>query len=160
MEAQYTTYTKTETYRKNCLINYGFFANPRHSLQTNFNKTIRANIPAQYNQPMNLTYHNLCTQNSVPPGTRHLLGLNLNYGLAFRQLQNNINKTILKMANSITTKHFITSNNISTDSEYIKQLYKKNTSWNPPPAPNLIEEKITQFEKSIKISTQTNRKKQ
>jgi hypothetical protein len=54
------------------------------------------------------------------------------------------------MAYSIRTKYALSSSNITADSEYIKQLYKKNTSWNPPPASNLIEEKITLFEKSIK----------
>jgi hypothetical protein len=54
------------------------------------------------------------------------------------------------MAYSIRTKCALDSSNVTADSEYIKQLYKKNTSWNPPPASNLIEEKITLFEKSIK----------
>jgi hypothetical protein len=52
------------------------------------------------------------------------------------------------MAYSIRTRHYLTSNNISTDAEYIKQLYKKNTAW------NLTEEKITQFENEIKYNQQ------
>jgi hypothetical protein len=43
---------------------------------------------------------------------------------------------------------------MATDSEYIKQLYKRNTAWNPPPAPNITEDKITLFEKSLKTKHQ------
>jgi hypothetical protein len=58
------------------------------------------------------------------------------------------------MANSICTKYFLDANNTSAGSDYIKQLYKRNTTWHPPPAPNFIEEKITLFEKSIKFKQQ------
>lgn len=138
----------------NCLKNYGFIANPRQNLQTNFNKTIREEKSNLYQQPTNLTFHNLCTDNAIPPGTKQLLGLNLNYCLASRQISDETNKTILKMANSIRTKYFLDSNGTTTGSEYIKQIYKRNTTWHPPPAPNLIEEKITIFEKSIKCKLQ------
>jgi hypothetical protein len=40
--------------------------------------------------------------------------------------------------------------NYQGEAEYIKQIYKKNPKWNPPPAPPLIEEKITTFEKLLK----------
>jgi hypothetical protein len=96
----------------------------------------------------------LCEKHSAPVGTKQLLGLNLNYCLAFKNLPSNINKTIQKMAYSIRTKHYLNSNHTSTDAEYIKQLYRKNITWNPPPAPNLTEEKITQFEKAIKNTQQ------
>jgi hypothetical protein len=139
---------------KYCLRNYGFVANPHQNLQTNFNKAIRMEMSNLYKQPTNLTFHNLCTRSTIPPGTKQLLGLNLNYCLASQQIPNEINKTILKMANSIRTKYFLDANNTSTNADYIKQIYKRNTTWHPPPAPNLIEEKITLFEKSIKSKQQ------
>jgi hypothetical protein len=40
--------------------------------------------------------------------------------------------------------------NYQGKAEYIKQIYKKNSKWNPPPAPPLIEEKITAFEKLLR----------
>ncbi len=138
--------------KKNCLTNYGFCADPKHNLQTNFNTAIRTHTSTLYSQPANLAYHNLCTQSIIPPGTRQLLGLNLNYCLASRRLPNNINKTLLQLAYSIRTKHYLTSNNVASDAEYIKQLYKKNITWNPPPAPNLVENKITEFEKALKAA--------
>jgi hypothetical protein len=39
---------------------------------------------------------------------------------------------------------------MNSDSEYIKQIYKKNANWNPPPAPLAIEDSITSFEKTLK----------
>jgi hypothetical protein len=130
-----------------CLTNYGFYANPEKTLQSNFNTALCAEPSPLYTQPTNLAFHKLCVRNPIPPGTKHLLGLNLNYCLASHQLPNDINNTIQKMmAYSIRTKFYLQSNSIASDSEYIKQLYKKNTAWNPPPAPNLTEERITVFE--------------
>jgi hypothetical protein len=137
-----------------CFSNYGFCANPKHTLQLNFNNAIHTETPTPHSQPTNLAFHNLCTQNVTPVGTKQLLGLNLNYCLATKQIPNNMNKPILKMAYSIRTKFYLNCNNSSTDTEYIKQLYKKNTTWNPPPAPNITEEKITQFEKAVKTKQQ------
>lgn len=45
-------------------------------------------------------------------------------------------------AYSIRTKHYLIENNLTSDTKNIKQIYKWNTNWNPPPAPKLIEENI------------------
>jgi hypothetical protein len=54
------------------------------------------------------------------------------------------------MAYSIRTKYYLQGTDLQQKSEYIKQIYIKNKYWNPPPAPTLIEEKITEFEKKLK----------
>jgi hypothetical protein len=56
---------------------------------------------------------------------------------------------MLKMARSIRTHHYLTTNNIDNNSEYEKQIYKKNLNWNPPLAPLTIEDKMTEFKKAI-----------
>jgi dGTP triphosphohydrolase len=38
---------------------------------------------------------------------------------------------------------------MAVNSNYTKQLYKKNTNWNPPPASLIIEEQFTNFEKLL-----------
>jgi hypothetical protein len=38
------------------------------------------------------------------------------------------------------------------ESDYIKQIYIRNPSWNPPPAPINLEDSITKFEKLLKAS--------
>jgi hypothetical protein len=40
--------------------------------------------------------------------------------------------------------------NKEDDSDYIKQIYIKNETWNPEPAPLYIEDKITDFKKLLK----------
>jgi hypothetical protein len=67
---------KLKLTKNNCLINYGFCANPKNTIQTNFNTALRTHTPTLYSQPANLAYHNLCKQSTAPPGTRQLLGLN------------------------------------------------------------------------------------
>jgi hypothetical protein len=101
-------------------------------------------------QPRNLTFHNLCKTNHLPPGTKSLLGLNLKYCLSSNTLPNDINSTMLKLARSIRTKYYLAKITTGNSLEYEKQIYKKNLNWNPPPAPLIIEDKITEFEKAIK----------
>jgi hypothetical protein len=95
-------------------------------------------------------------QNQLPPGTKELLGLNLKFCLAPRTIKNNINNTILQMARSIRTRYYLAKNNLLGDSEYEKQIYKRNLNWHPLPAPLIIEEKLTEFEKSLKSLQQKN----
>jgi hypothetical protein len=57
---------------------------------------------------------------------------------------------MLRMARSIRTHQYLTANNITDNSEYEKQIYKKNLNWNPPPATITIENKMTEFEKALK----------
>jgi hypothetical protein len=101
-------------------------------------------------QPRNLTFHNLCKTNHLPPGTKSLLGLNLKYCLSSNTLPNDINSTMLKLARSIRTKYYLAKITTGNSLEYEKQIYKKNLNWNPPPAPLIIEDEITEFEKAIK----------
>jgi hypothetical protein len=79
---------------------------------------------------------------------QNLLGLNLKFCLASNNLQNNINKIILRIAHSIQTTFYLKQNNLNHNSQYEKQIYLKNNSWNPPPAPPHIEDKFSSFEKS------------
>jgi len=57
---------------------------------------------------------------------------------------------MLRMARSIRTSHYLHESQIQADSDYVKQIYIKNSAWHPPPAPWPIEEKITNFEKELK----------
>lgn len=133
-----------------CLTTHGFQSNPNQKIKINFNEAITKPTPSFFQQPSNLAFHNLCSSNLLPNGARELLGLNLNFCLASRSLPTNINQTMLKLAYSIRTKHYLEENQIENETEYIKQLYVKNRNWHPPPASNTIEEGITKFEKLLK----------
>jgi hypothetical protein len=54
------------------------------------------------------------------------------------------------MARSIRTRYYLKELNIDNSADYEKQIYLKNKSWHPPPAPLHIEDKLTMFEKSLK----------
>jgi hypothetical protein len=89
--------------KQRCLCNFGFHANPKNSLQKNFNDTIQKEPTYPFQQPSNLSFHNLCKHTKIPQGTKKLLGLNLKYCLASSQLKNNINTTVQKLAYAIRT---------------------------------------------------------
>ncbi len=55
------------------------------------------------------------------------------------------------MAKTIRTRYFLQTNGTTENNSYKKQIYIKNAAWNPPPAPLHIEDKITEFEKSLKV---------
>jgi len=54
------------------------------------------------------------------------------------------------MAYAIRTQYNLQTMDKANNSDYIKQIYIKNKSWNPEPAPLDIENKITNFEKQLK----------
>jgi hypothetical protein len=56
------------------------------------------------------------------------------------------------MAYSLRTKFFLNEHNTRSESDYIKQIYVRNPTWNPPPAPARIEDNITKFEKLLKTT--------
>jgi hypothetical protein len=131
-----------------CLHQYGCFADPKYSLQKNFNIQISRDEPTANTQPKNLGFHNLCSANKLPLGTKQLLGLNLNFCLAPASPRG---KTVLKMARSIRIKYFLDQHGLSNDEEYNRQIYINNTCWHPTPAPLHIENHITNFEKALKL---------
>jgi hypothetical protein len=133
-----------------CLQNFGFIANTSKTLQQNFNIAIAETLSPSHCQPINLTFHNLCTKQKLPIGTKKLLGLNLKFCLASNTLQNNISKTVLRLARSIRTNFYLKEHNLDNSNDYEKQIYIKNVNWHPPPAPLHIEEKLSAFEKLLK----------
>jgi len=141
---------KIKRTEKLCHKNFGFSASTKLTKQQNFNKHIKTTHTPQLSLPQNLAFHNLCKQNTLPPGTKELLGLNLKFCLSSNKIQDDINKTIIQMARTIRTKCYLKETNTHSNSDYDKQIYKKNLTWHPPPAPLQIEDKITEFEKALK----------
>jgi hypothetical protein len=133
-----------------CLTNFGFIADPNTTLQKNFDVAIQRAPSHLFLQPKNLTFHNLCKVNNLPPGSKELLGLNLKFCLASKAVPDDINKTMIQLARSIRTRHFLIQNGVLNNTSYEKQIYKKNLTWNPPPAPTLIEDKLVELEKALK----------
>jgi len=139
----------TNKIKKWCDSHFGFHANPSLTKQQNFNKALEMCNNAQNKQPTNLSFHNLCTSNTIPPYTRQLLGLNLKFCLTPKVPRNNVKKTVIQMARSIRTHYYLKENASHNESNYIKQIYVKNKNWNPPPAPLIIEDQLVKFEKHL-----------
>jgi hypothetical protein len=133
-----------------CLRNFGFMADPKKSLQQNFNAVIKTPHYHPQQQPSNLTFHNLCKLSTLPLNTKTLLGLNLKYCISGNNLNQNINKTLLQMAYSIRTKCHLHDIGYDGSADYEKQIYTKNKLWNPPPASIIIEDKLTEFGAALK----------
>jgi len=98
----------------------------------------------------NLTFHNLCTETQPPLGIRKLLGLGLKFCNTPSTYSLKINQSILKLAYSIRTRHYLLNEKSTTDITYHPQLYVKIRGWHPPLAPEPVEDKITLFEKKVK----------
>jgi hypothetical protein len=58
------------------------------------------------------------------------------------------------MAHSIRINSYLKQQSLNENEEYYKQIYICNSNWHPPPAPNLIEDRITAFEKLLKAKQQ------
>jgi len=128
-----------------CLRNFGFLADPKKSLQQNFNTIIKTPYCRPQQLSSNLTFHNLRKLSTLPLNTKTLLGLNLKYCISGNKLNQNINKTLLQMAYSIRTKCHLYDIGYNGSADYEKQIYTKNKTWNPPPASITIENKLTEF---------------
>jgi len=94
-----------------------------------------------------------------PPGINNLLGLGLKYCIATPKPNPNIKKCLLKMAYKIRTKHYLKHKTPNTSNSYIPQLYIRLKNWNPPPATEDVENRLTRFEKLLIAATTANRNK-
>jgi len=63
------------------------------------------------------------------------------------------------MAYTIRALYKLKELNMDNNYSYEKQIYINHKLWSPPPAPLLIEDKITDFEKDIKSKLATLNKK-
>jgi len=128
-------YLKQKFYhtKQYCSRNFGFVAKPNLTLQQNFKEILQTNYTPSFRQPVNLTFHNLCSTHKIPLGTKQLLGLNLKYCLATNNMNHGISDTVRKMAYSIQTSYYLKNSGSSTDQSYHKQIYAKNKLWDPPP---------------------------
>jgi hypothetical protein len=59
------------------------------------------------------------------------------------------------MAYNIRIMYHLKECGVIDNTDYIKQIYIKNKTWIPPPAPMLIDDKITEFEKTLHVEHQT-----
>ena len=104
------------------------------------------------NNARNLALHNLCSPSiKLPPGTRSLLGLGLNFCLKTPYPNINIEKVIEKFTYDTRLANFWANLHDGEDNrKYIKQLYIKNEEWSPPHASPAVEAAIARFAKRLR----------
>ncbi len=127
LESTKTKYLQARIQRteQRCLTDFGFFANPNLSLQKNFDNALKTTPSTLFCQPKNLTFHNLCKESKLPPGSKELLGLNLKVCLASHFIPNNIKSTMLQLARTIRTKFYSKENGSLNNTAYEKQFIKR-----------------------------------
>jgi hypothetical protein len=64
-------------------------------------------------------------------------------------MNHGICNTVQKLAHSIRTSYYLKDAGISNHQDYHKQIYARNSLWDPPPASLLIEDKITEFNQEL-----------
>ena len=85
----------------------------------------------------------------MPPGTKSLLGLSLNYCIKCPHPTNKLDKTINRFKNNVRRLHFFKMNLIEEDNDdYITGLYIK-SDWGPPLASDKIEDCIINFKREL-----------
>jgi hypothetical protein len=142
-----------------CKATYGFASNPSHSNIKNFNHAIR-NIKDSLitTQPTNLAFHNLCTSIQPPKNANRLLGLNLKYCIADAMPKPDLKSTIGKLVKAVRTQHLLTTKKPASK-EYIKQIYKPNSTYKPPPASGELEYYLHSFTSELETAIENTTKK-
>ena len=123
---------KIELYKNEIMCLYGYCADGNLPTWKNQENYIGSIIPTEYlTRPTNMVCHNLCENNPMSMGTRRLLGLGLKYCTLCARPTNRINQTIEKAKQDVRRMAYFKEHlpEECTGTNYIPQLYIKNTKW-------------------------------
>eukprot|EP00956_Cyclotella_meneghiniana_P015107 scaffold22917_cov55-Cyclotella_meneghiniana.AAC.3 len=95
-----------------------------------------------------MSCHNLLQSSALPPGTKKLLGLGLNYCIRAPSILSTTANTHNRMIEDVRRIYHL-KDNIQDDDDYIKQLYIK-SDYVFDPASDEIEEAVSSFTNAIK----------
>ena len=104
----------------------------------------------------NATYHNLCTTQQLPPGTKHLLGL----GHKFIPLRTHpapqIQQSLDEFERNVRLKYFFAGDDTNdTFNKNMKKIYVKST-WTPDHGQPELENRLTNFRHNLMIHAHNN----
>jgi hypothetical protein len=125
-------------------------ADPSKKPYDNAPTAILSMSPAVYfNQPANMSCHNLCSRLKPPPGFEFLLGLGLKYCIQKRKPPDCLKAALKRLTHSIRVKALMNSST-SMKRNYIPSLYVKSTT---PlgPATGDVECRIEDFATTIQF---------
>ena len=134
--------------KKNLFNTYGFVCDPSLSIHSNITNTLRAMPPAIYfNNPANLTFHNLCKKTKPPHGTAQLLGLGPKFVIQKYKPSKpkDINITIDDFKRDARLKYLFsdsdTKDNDNNGNDCPPRLYIK-SDFIPPPGDDVFEKRL------------------
>jgi hypothetical protein len=140
---------------KECIRSYGFVANPTKKIWENIPSALKTIQATTYlNSPFNLHCHNLCTKLLTPIGFNQLLSLGLNFCIERSKPTPNIKYTLNKLNRNVRLKAWLEKNPLEQDN-YNPNLYLP-SHWQPPEAPERIEQCLQNFEKQLTEITKHN----
>jgi len=99
--------------------------------------------------PTNLTFHNLTTNNTLPPATHHLLGLGLKYVPTPRLniIYSQLDTSFARFDRDIGLKTFFAE--AKDNNTYTNTNMRLKSTWRPPLLPSEIDSRIHRFTTSI-----------
>ena len=119
---------------------YGFLPSPSLSTHMNAKYTLASTHPSSFFPQINkLAFHDLTTDNRLPPMAHHLLGLGLKFipKPTYTSTTAAIEQTASKLEQDIGIKTFFAGDN--DDSSTMNTLHVKNLLWRPPLPPTDID---------------------
>jgi hypothetical protein len=125
-------------------LDYGFIANPFHSVWKNVILQLRR-VPKPAHELLisNLACHNLCFENHVRTSDLKLIGLGLNYCVTSSPPKA---PDFSRFNHSVRIRHHFAGDE---SSDYNRKLYIPAPEWMPPPASPSIEAALKTFEARI-----------
>lgn len=151
---------------------FGHFCNPNLPLWLRVNLTMKqmpvSSLMNNYKKRQT-AYHNLCQHLTPPPGTSSLLWLGLKFCIEKPLPKPKLSTHIERLTYDIRVRHTFASQKLElepdpddhpfptdSDTEYDPKLYIKSSTFEPDPAPEPIEEAITQFQSGLQQLINTN----
>ncbi len=152
-----------EKHQEDIKLEYGFLANPNLCARDNFNLYLQSlsTNELQALGCLNRSCHNLCKEQTLPPATIRVLGLNLKFGLCLQPApQDGSDIDFQRLRNDIRTKfHFLSTENDTNLDDWNPKLHIPST-WKPPAASEQVETALSNFENAIKLAITTNPKQE
>ena len=153
---RHTIHCATASTNNYCNRHFGFTANPNLTHWENC-KTVLKHMTHENNTAptiKNMTFHNLCTKNQPPLGTKHLLGLGHKF-IPQREIPKPIlQKTLLNFHRDVRLKFTFAGEIPTPMSKNDKKIYIK-SDWDAPRGNDELESRLASFQTTLTHSVTT-----
>ena len=141
---------------KICNKNYGFTANPHLHCWANLLNTLQhKNCQSYFDDIKNLTFHNLCTETKIPPGTKQLLGLGPKFIPKTKYPTFDPTETLTQFTRDVRLKYFFSDTSSDPLTTNYRKIYIK-SDFVPNPGNTALESRLSTFNAKITRLTTNN----